>query len=185
MFSGRHCTTSTVLCRSTATTARCSISSTSMHRSSQELVESMMTVAGCQWTHTMPRDAVVIVSDAAIERSPFLTGWHSMPHVTQPEMPSSSPDLTPSNNASTVLPITQRWLPGKWCTRCCIETIDRSTASQCRMLADGFSQCFTDKLDHIGQSITISLQQITEPDYSGRDALVTHCPSCRRPLPKR
>ena len=40
--------------------------------------------------------------------------------------------------------------------------------SQCRTLADGFSQYFTDKLDRIRQSITASLQQVTEPDYCGR-----------------
>ena len=39
---------------------------------------------------------------------------------------------------------------------------------RCRMLADGFSQYFTDKLDRIRQSITASLQQLTEPDYRGR-----------------
>ena len=33
------------------------------------------------------------------------------------------------------------------------------------MLMDGFSQYFINKLDRICQSITISLQQLIEPDY--------------------
>ena len=42
------------------------------------------------------------------------------------------------------------------------------TDSQCRTLASGFSQYFTDKLERIHQSITACLQQSSAPEFSGR-----------------
>jgi len=86
--------------------------------------------------------------------------YKSQPHGSQSGMPSSSPDPMPSDSIADNSAATWRVMH---------EVLHRNhwavhSDNQCQILADSFSQYFSNKLDHICQSITTSLQQLIELD---------------------